>query len=315
MVIKSYLDNKGSQHPKFKYNLPGKQWTENFVKRNKHLLTKRHCQNIKRKRAEKTDEEIEAYFENLKKTIENIQPEFILNYDERNLSDDPGSKKCIFARGTKYPEMDINFIKSAISIMFAVTAVGTLMPLYVVYKSDRIYDQWVIGGPPGTIYNRTKSGWFDGPTFQDWFSKVIIPWARSSPEPKIIIGDNLLSHLNVEVIRACQRYNIKFVFLPPNATYITQPLDVSFFHPLKVTWRKILREIKLKHPKENCVEKAKFPGMLARLLKDIKSNEKTNLRSGFRATGIYPLNPDEVLPDAGFKKEFQAKLIPPFSAS
>ncbi|KAJ8926240.1 hypothetical protein NQ314_021404 [Rhamnusium bicolor] len=147
MVIKSYLDNKGSQHPRFKYS--------------------------------------------------------------------------IYLSGTKYPEMNINFPKSATSIMFAATAAGTLMPLYVVYKSDRIYDQGVIGGPPGTIYNRTKSGWFDEPTFQDWFNKVIIPWARSSPEPKIIIGDNLLSHLNVEVIRACQRYNIKFVFLPPNATHIT----------------------------------------------------------------------------------------------
>ncbi|KAJ8926170.1 hypothetical protein NQ314_021484 [Rhamnusium bicolor] len=255
MVIKLYLDNKGSQHPRFKYNLSDKQWTENFVKRHKHLLTKRHCQNIKRKRAEKTDEEIEAYFENLKKTFENIQPEFILNYDETNLSDDLESEKYIFARGTKYTEMNINFTKSAISIMFAATAAGILMPLYVVYKSDRIYDQGVIGGPPGIIYNRTKSGWFDGPTFQDWFNKVIIPWAS---EPKIIIGDNLLSHLNVEVIRACQKYNIKFVFLPPNATNITQPLDVSFFHPLKVAWRKILKEIKLKHPKRNCVEKSKI---------------------------------------------------------
>lgn len=107
MVIKSYLDNKGVAHSTFKENLPGTQWVENFLKRHKQLLTKRHCQNIKRKRAEKSDEEITNYFENLERNIKDIKPEFIVNYDESNLSDDPGSKKCIFARGTKYPELNM----------------------------------------------------------------------------------------------------------------------------------------------------------------------------------------------------------------
>ena len=34
-----------------------------------------------------------SYFNNLQKTLENIPPQNIINYDETNLSDDPGRKK------------------------------------------------------------------------------------------------------------------------------------------------------------------------------------------------------------------------------
>ena len=48
-------------------------------------------------------------------------------------NDDPGGIKGIFKRGTKYPERVMNFTKSLISIMFAGTASGILLPYYIVY--------------------------------------------------------------------------------------------------------------------------------------------------------------------------------------
>ena len=35
-----------------------------------------------------------------------------------------------------------------------------------------IYDSWCEGGPPGAVFNRSKTGWFDGPSFEDWFEKI-----------------------------------------------------------------------------------------------------------------------------------------------
>ena len=40
---------------------------------------------------------------NLKDLINDISPENIPNYNETNFSDDLGTKKLIFKRGTKYP--------------------------------------------------------------------------------------------------------------------------------------------------------------------------------------------------------------------
>ena len=49
-------------------------------------------------------EEFVNYFENLKDGIDGIPPQNILNYDERNLSDNLGTEKLIFKGGTKYLE-------------------------------------------------------------------------------------------------------------------------------------------------------------------------------------------------------------------
>lgn len=83
--------------------------------------------------------EVKEYFSNLKETLDNggepIRKENIFNYDETNLSDNPGTKKCIYKRGVKYPERIKDSTKSAISVMFCGSASGDMLPAYVVYKA------------------------------------------------------------------------------------------------------------------------------------------------------------------------------------
>ena len=43
--------------------------------------------------------DFEKYFENLKEVLLGVPPQNVLNYDETNLSDDPGQEKLIFKRG------------------------------------------------------------------------------------------------------------------------------------------------------------------------------------------------------------------------
>jgi hypothetical protein len=116
-----------------------------------------------------------------------------------------------------------------------------------VYKAERLQQAWLEGGPLDVSYNRTKSGWFDAETFVDWFKKVALAYFRSRPhdEPKVLIGDNLASHINYELVPLCEEHNIKMVFLVPNATHLLQPLDVAVFAPLKKEWRKVLTAWKL----------------------------------------------------------------------
>lgn len=312
MLVKQYLDSKGVRVLFFpNNNLPSCEWVQAFMRRYKHILTHRHCQNVKRSRAANTEELMEEYFENLKKSIEGVEPHNILNYDETNLSDNPGIQKCVFRRGTKYPERYMNTTKSAISLMFAASATGERLPLYVVYKAERLYDRWITGGPPHTIYNRTKSGWFDAATFQDWFSKVVVPWAKRNTDTKVVIGDNLSSHINIDILKSCQRLNIRFVLLPPNSTGLTQPLDVGFYRPLKRAWKTLLTDLKTRQPNLNAVEKNIFPQLLTKLIEKIDPNFETNMINSFRATGIQPLNPYEVLkkmPNERFKNRVSSEI-------
>jgi hypothetical protein len=85
-----------------------------------------------------------------------------------------------------------------------------------------------VGGPKGTIYNSSPSGWFDMFIFEDWFTKLFLPAVHRLPGKKLLIGDNLASHISLQVIQICREQDIEFVCLPPNATDKMQPLDVGF---------------------------------------------------------------------------------------
>lgn len=180
--------------------------------------------------------------------------------------------------------------------MFACTGTGEILPSYTVYKALHMYDSWVIGGPPNSRYNRSKLGWFDSQCFEDWFLRVLIPFLKNKPGKKVIFGDNLLTHLILEGITMCSKHNFEFVFFPPNSTHLTQPLDVAFFRPLKVSWRKILTTWKNgPGKKEASISKHRFSALLNLLMNSLKENPVANIQSGFKKCGIIPINRNLVL--------------------
>lgn len=292
IVVYNYLQKSGKTKP-FNGKMPGERWARNFLER--HNFTMRATQNIKRNRAAKTIDELSTYYRNLETSIKDVPGHNILNFDETNLSDDPGLPKSIFKRGTKHPERVLNSSKTSISIMFSVTGDGECLPPYVVYKAEHLWSQWCDHGPPNARYNRTKSGWFDMVCFDDWFKTIVLPWANSREGPKVIIGDNLASHLSVEVVQLCRESNIKLVFLPPNSTHLTQPLDVAFFGPMKKVWRKILLNYKLTNKNATTINKTHFPQLLRELMIKIDMTSSNNICSGFAASGIFPFDPSRVL--------------------
>lgn len=107
-----------------------------------------------------------------------------------------------------------------------------------------------------------------------------------------MIGDNLASHISSDVISKYADNNIRFILLPPNSTHLTQPLDVTVFRPIKASWRKIFQEWK-KHNKET-IRKEVFSRLLNQALNRVTASEK-NIKSGFKATSILPLNRHKVL--------------------
>ncbi|KAJ8927327.1 hypothetical protein NQ314_020222 [Rhamnusium bicolor] len=171
-------------------------------------------------------------------------PSNIWNYNETNLVDDLGRSKVITRKGTKYPEKIRNSSKACTSLMICGNAEGRLAPVYVNYKSQKLWSTWTEDGPLNARYNRTSSGWFDFQVFEDWFINLMLPLLKRQEGRKILIGDNLSSHLNLEVIIQCELNNVRFIALPPNTTHLLQPLDVAYFRPMKGNWRHILNDWK-----------------------------------------------------------------------
>ena len=124
------------------------------------------------------------------------------------------------------------------------------------------------------------------------FSNFFLPNACALNGPAALIGDKLGSHFSKAVVDACLQNNIMFITLVPNSTHLAQPLDVAVFRPAKIHWKKLLIHRRKECKTGGCIPKSHFPRLLSSLFALLSLE---NLKSGFRATGISPLDRNQVL--------------------
>ncbi|KAG5899093.1 hypothetical protein JTB14_021596 [Gonioctena quinquepunctata] len=134
--MEQYINRKGAVVKQFRNNRPGSDWCYYFLLRNPEL-SKRNSQNIKRCRAELTTTVITEYFANLLEIVRGVPPANISNYDETNMTDDPGSQKIVVRRRAKHAPRILDSSKSSTSLMFAVLASGKLLTPYIPLRLDR----------------------------------------------------------------------------------------------------------------------------------------------------------------------------------
>ena len=66
--------------------------------------------------------------------------------------------------------------------------------------TENLWKGWFLGVPKGSRYNTSPSGWFTGCIYSDWFHKSWLPTVQRRPGKHVLIGDNLSSHISVDVI-------------------------------------------------------------------------------------------------------------------
>lgn len=192
-------------------------------------------------------------------TLKNVTASNIINYDETNLTDDQGKDCVLVRRGVKHATRIIDFSKASTSVMFAVTADGVVLPPCVGYKPKNLYPEWIVGGPDGTRYNRSKSGWFDSEIYEYWFFKIAFPYLKKLLGKNVLLL-TILPAIYLSIIKKCDENQIEYVFLPPHSTHMCQLLYVSYFCPLKIAWCKVLADWKKHH--KVAIPEAEFPVLL-----------------------------------------------------
>ena len=98
------------------------------------------------------------------------------------------------------------------------------------------------------------------------------------------------SHLTYNTVKLAMDNEIIIFCLPPNCSHVLQPLDVGVFSPMKKVWRDILKNWYRESRLQN-VTKASFPFLLKKMFEKIKPQ---NAVSGFKGTGLYPLNKNAI---------------------
>ena len=93
----------------------------------------------------------------------------------------------------------------------------------VIFKGEKFNHQWSVGEVPGTLY-----GWLD---------KLFIPQIPAH-RPVLLMLDGHGSHFTPDALKKAADEGV-ITFCIPNTTHRGQPLDVSFFGPLKKHWSSV----------------------------------------------------------------------------
>ena len=106
-----------------------------------------------------------------------------------------------------------------------------------------------------------------------------------------IVLDGHSSHATLSLVEFCAANTIELIALYPNATHILQPLDVSFFHPLKNAWKMAVDRWRLDN-NFGKLRKEDLPALLQTAVDTL--HPKSILPNGFKTCGLYPFSPEAV---------------------
>ena len=124
-----------------------------------------------------------------------------------------------------------------------------------------------------------------------------------------VILDNHSSHIYLPAINYARRHGIEFLTIPPHTSHRLQPLDRTFFGPLKTFYSQEAEKCIVNHPGRRITE---FE--ITKLFQAAYERATTmqNSVSRFQSTGIVPFNPN-ILGDSDFAPasatEIEWKLI------
>nr|XP_047122520.1 MFS-type transporter clz9-like isoform X1 [Hydra vulgaris]XP_047122521.1 MFS-type transporter clz9-like isoform X1 [Hydra vulgaris] len=203
--------------------------------------------------------------------------------DETGFHNDPGKKKLIFRRSSRYPELIRNTTKICYTVVFCGNASGKLIPPFFIVKGKHSWSDWLFNAPEGSRMATSCSGWMEIQIFEEWLLNHFVPNIINKEGKKILICDNLSAHISLKALNICEN--------------LLQPLDVGYFSSLKADWRSVLNQWRKtsRGKKVNNLPKNLFTQLIKSTLNVGKENLEHNLQAGFKATGIYPFVPEHVL--------------------
>lgn len=145
-------------------------------------------------------------------------------------------------------------------------------------------------GPVGAIYKCSKNGWINGELYHDWLHHFVKHVKPTADDPVLLVLDNHSSHISIQAYDFCRTNNIHVVSLPPHTSHHLQPLDLTFFGPLK---NALYREydLYLTSTGHEKITEYDIAELLNKAFMKVATMDKA--ASGFRSSGIFPFNPDK----------------------
>ncbi|GFR58096.1 tigger transposable element-derived protein [Elysia marginata] len=235
------------------------------------------------------------FFRNLETVMKKgFTPDRIWNANETGCSTAQTPQKQLAKKGEKrVGSMVSQEKKVAVTLCAAVSATGNSIPPFLVFPRVNLQDHWKTTAPPGTeCQSHTKaSGWMTNDNFKG-FIKYFVKNARPTQEyPVLFILDNHASHSSAEVIDLAKEQNISLLSFPSDCSHEMQRLDKIVYGPFQKFYDQAV-DLWVKSP-ENVGKQMSIHSVHKMVSHAFpKAYIMGNITSGFRSTGIYPMDPN-----------------------
>ena len=289
-----FCEKEGICH-RFNVNtkMAGQDWAVAFCKRNS--ISTRQSQGLSMARKSGlTRKAVGKYFTALEKELNDLQirnkPHQIFNADETGLQMINPPQKVLTEKGARQVySVTTGERGETFTVLGCMSASGSYIPPYIVFKGVRKRPEWSEGFPPGTRIEVSDTGYMKDELFVSFLEHFR---AHTPPGPTVLIVDGHQTHVSLRALEYGIANDISLVALPPHTTHLLQPADRSFFKPLKSYWKTATN----RHVRNTGMKITKFN--VGKLVSEAwgKAAQVGTAVNGFAVCGINPFN-SGVIPD------------------
>lgn len=279
------------------------EWYYGFMRRRK-CLALRKAQATSLSRATSFNKHnVAQFFDNLRTVLAryNFEAIDIWNLDETGVTTVHDPTKIVAAKGSKQVSKATSGERGElVTACCAINAAGGFIPPFMIFPRKNWQDRMLSNCYPGTAGKPHPSGWMTAENFVKFLEHFVKHTKCSISRPCLIIMDNHDSHISIDSLSYAKTNGIHLLTIPPHTSHKLQPLDRTVYGPLKTLYNRACDDWMSQHAGKTltiyeiaeCFGKV-FP----------QAFTAKNILSGFRTTGIFPMN-SEIFTDEDFLSSY-----------
>ncbi|CAL4102780.1 unnamed protein product, partial [Meganyctiphanes norvegica] len=303
-ALKFLMDKEKDCRDNHTINSKHRAWLNGFLLRYRHRIRIRAVGDVTVSRLNVSKQEISQWFEDVRGTLNDKKvfevlkdPRRVFNIGETNFQMGDKTNKVLAAKGTKhvYEELPADY-KVSMTVCAMLSPAGLMPPPLLIYPRETVPKSIRNGIRMDEFFyilGHSVSGYITFEILYEYIMNHFVKFLQDNEIelPVIVFSDWHETQCNYYLAAEMNKIGIHLIGLPPDATHIMQPLDVSCFKPLKVKYKEEADDFRHDNGLKS-ITLVNFSRVLMPAFNTAMTEE--NMKSGFRKSGIYPWNADAV---------------------